>query len=93
LVVDDNTEKPRIALRVYASSGMIHAEVEDNGPGMPQDVLRRVFEPFFTTKDVGKGTGLGLSVSYFIITENHGGSMSVESTPGGGAKFIVRLPQ
>jgi len=51
-----------------------------------------VFEPFFTTKEVGVGTGLGLSVSYFIVTEGHGGAMSVESVPGSGAKFIVCLP-
>ena len=53
---------------------------------------KRVFEPFFTTKPVGVGTGLGLSVSYFIITENHGGEMSVESAPGAGTTFIIRLP-
>ncbi|MCP4658162.1 MAG: PAS domain-containing sensor histidine kinase, partial [bacterium] len=47
---------------------------------------------FFTTKGVGVGTGLGLSVSYFIVAENHGGTMAVESTPGNGAKFIIRLP-
>jgi signal transduction histidine kinase len=51
-----------------------------------------VFEPFYTTKEVGMGTGLGLSVSYFIVTEDHGGTMSVESAPGKGATFIVRLP-
>ncbi|MCP4701961.1 MAG: PAS domain S-box protein [Gammaproteobacteria bacterium] len=67
-------------------------EIEDNGPGMDEAVRKRVFEPFFTTKPAGAGTGLGLSVSYFIITENHGGEMSVESQPGVGTKFIIRLP-
>ncbi|MBI9093084.1 MAG: HAMP domain-containing protein [Desulfobacterium sp.] len=67
-------------------------EIEDNGPGMDEATRKRVFEPFFTTKPVGMGTGLGLSVSYFIITENHGGEMAVESRPGSGAKFIIRLP-
>ncbi|MCP4701962.1 MAG: PAS domain S-box protein [Gammaproteobacteria bacterium] len=67
-------------------------EIEDNGPGMDETVRRRVFEPFFTTKPPGAGTGLGLSVSYFIITENHGGEMSVESEPGRGARFVIRLP-
>jgi PAS domain S-box-containing protein len=71
---------------------MIRIEFEDNGPGMTEDVRKRVFEPFFTTKDVGVGTGLGLSVSYFIITENHNGKMEVESHPGHGAKFIIYLP-
>ncbi len=67
-------------------------EIEDNGPGMDEFTRKRVFEPFFTTKSAGLGTGLGLSVSYFIITENHGGEMVVESEPGKGAKFIIKLP-
>ncbi|MCP4198639.1 MAG: PAS domain S-box protein [Proteobacteria bacterium] len=87
-----DTENPCIALQVHSNSSTVQIEIEDNGPGMSEDVRKRVFEPFFTTKDVGAGTGLGLSVSYFIITENHGGTMSVESTPGMGAKFIIRLP-
>lgn len=66
--------------------------VEDNGPGLDEAARRRVFEPFFTTKPPGVGTGLVLSVSYFIVTENHGGSMDVETTPGTGARFVVRLP-
>ena len=71
---------------------MIVIEIEDNGPGMDEATCKRVFEPFFTRKSVGKGTGLGLSISYFIVTENHGGRMSVESTPGEGSKFIIKLP-
>ncbi|WP_083863530.1 PAS domain S-box protein [Desulfobacula toluolica] len=71
---------------------MVSMTIQDNGPGMDEKTRKRVFEPFYTTKPVGIGTGLGLSVSYFIITENHAGEMSVESTPGSGAKFIIRLP-
>ena len=67
-------------------------EVEDNGPGMDEETRKRVFEPFFTTKAVGVGTGLGLSVSYFIITSHHSGTMSVETAPGRGARFILHLP-
>ncbi|PCH61151.1 MAG: hypothetical protein COC04_06355 [Gammaproteobacteria bacterium] len=66
--------------------------IEDNGPGIDDEVRKRIFEPFFTTKPVGIGTGLGLSVSYFIITENHGGEMTVESELGKGARFCIRLP-
>ena len=72
--------------------GRVRIEIADNGPGMDKATRKRVFEPFFTTKPVGVGTGLGLSVSYFIITENHGGDMSVESTPGEGTTFIISLP-
>ncbi len=73
-------------------SNMLCIEIEDNGPGIDEATISRIFEPFFTTKPVGVGTGLGLSVSYFIITENHGGTMSVTSEPGKGAKFIIKLP-
>lgn len=66
--------------------------IADNGPGMGEETKRRVFEPFYTTKPVGQGTGLGLSVSYFIITDGHGGRIDVESAPGEGAKFMLYLP-
>jgi PAS domain S-box-containing protein len=85
-------EEPRITLRLKSDNEMVRVEVEDNGYGMEEGVRRRVFEPYFTTKEVGVGTGLGLSISYFIITETHRGSMSVESTIGVGTKFIIRLP-
>lgn len=83
---------PRIVLRLYTDQGLAVLEVEDNGPGMEDDLRRKVFEPFFTTKSPGEGTGLGLSLSYFIITNNHHGAIRVESEPGQGARFIVSLP-
>jgi signal transduction histidine kinase len=67
-------------------------QVEDNGIGMSENVRKRTFEPFFTTKEIGQGTGLGLSVSYFIITNNHKGQMEVQSAPGQGTCFTLRLP-
>ncbi len=82
----------RIELRLYRQENRAVIEVEDNGPGMDPEKLKRVFEPFFTTKDVGRGTGLGLSVSYFIITNNHGGTMEASSEPGKGTRFTIRLP-
>ena len=72
------------------SSAVIH--IEDNGPGIQDSIRKRIFEPFFTTKEVGVGTGLGLSVSYFIITNHHKGTLAVESEPGKGTAFIIRLP-
>jgi len=71
---------------------MAIVEIEDNGPGMDEYVRKRIFEPFFTTKDVDIGTGLGLSVSYFIVTNNHGGTMEVKSQKDKGAAFIIKLP-
>jgi PAS domain S-box-containing protein len=84
--------EPVILLRTRRRQGMAAIEVEDNGPGIPPEAVKHVFEPFFTTKGPGHGTGLGLSVSYYIVTAHHGGRMSVESSPGGGAKFVVDLP-
>jgi len=81
-----------IRMRIEKYREMFCLEIEDNGPGMDEAVRKRVFEPFFTTKPVGVGTGLGLSVSYFIVTENHKGDMSVESRPGSGTKFTICLP-
>ncbi|WP_051272595.1 PAS domain-containing sensor histidine kinase [Fundidesulfovibrio putealis] len=87
-----NGLKPVIRLKTSREGGMARIEVVDNGPGMEEDVRKRVFEPFFTTKPVGVGTGLGLSVSYFIITSNHRGVIEVESSPGKGSRFIICLP-
>jgi len=66
-------------------------EINDDGPGIPEDVHAKIFDPFFTTKEVGKGTGLGLTVAYAIINE-HGGRIRLESPPHSGASFFVELP-
>ena len=64
---------------------------QDAGEGIAEENLERIFDPFFTTKDPDKGTGLGLMISHQIIAD-HGGSIEVESTPGEGTTFLVRLP-
>ncbi len=81
--------------KIFVSSrrnaGKVLARVEDTGTGIPPAILARIFEPFFTTKKVGKGTGLGLSISYQIVRD-FGGTIRAESSPGGGAVFVVELP-
>jgi PAS domain S-box-containing protein len=89
---DYGEQVPRFILRVYRNNDQIMVEIEDNGPGMPEHVRRRVLEPFFTTKPVGKGTGLGLSVSYFIVTDLHKGSMEVQTEEGKWTRFVIGLP-
>jgi PAS domain S-box-containing protein len=85
-------QPPRFILRTRRDGDMARIEIEDNGPGMDEATRKRVFEPFFTTKPVDRGTGLGLSVSYFIIAEDHGGTLSVSSAEGKGTIFSIRLP-
>lgn len=86
------TENPMLTLRTKKMRDWAVIEVEDNGPGIPEMELSRIFEPFYTTKKVGDGTGLGLSVSYFIITNNHHGHLTVASREGRGARFVITLP-
>ena len=85
-------EEPCFVLKTYMDGDYACVDIRDNGPGMDRKLRKRIFEPFFTTKGVGEGTGLGLAVSYFIVTENHKGSIDVDSSPGKGARFRVRLP-
>ncbi len=92
-MADAGTPSPRrIRLGTRRDGGFARIEVEDNGPGMDETTRKRAFEPFFTTKEAGVGTGLGLSVSYFIVTEQHKGSISVASGEGRGCCFTIRLP-
>ena len=89
----DGAYAPRVRVSTRALEGGVEIRVEDNGGGIPASILDRIFEPFFTTKPTGAGnTGLGLSLSYEIVTQGHGGTLSVESLEGEGTVFIVTLP-
>ncbi|MBL0174703.1 MAG: hypothetical protein IPP94_05465 [Ignavibacteria bacterium] len=88
---DAMNRKGEITIRTRRRPGGIAVEIEDDGPGIPAEVLPRIFDPFFTTKEPGKGTGLGLSTSYSIVTEKHKGGFAVESRPGK-TVFTVSIP-
>ncbi|NDV21945.1 PAS domain S-box protein [Desulfovibrio sp. JC022] len=82
----------RIAVRLKPEGKFARLEIEDNGPGMDAETRKKALEPFFTTKAAGEGTGLGLFVSYFIITQKHGGTFEIETSPGKGMKIIIKIP-
>jgi len=88
--VDAMPEGGHCSVRLGAAGEWATVSVRDTGIGMEEDTRRRVFEPFFTSKGP-RGTGLGLAVSWGIVTR-HGGTIEVESTPGEGSTFVVRLP-
>ena len=83
--------EPKLVVQTAQANGWCTISIADTGPGIKPEHRKRLFEPFFTTKPVGKGTGLGLSISYSLIKQQRG-DIRVESEPGQGAKFIIRLP-
>jgi signal transduction histidine kinase len=89
----DATFTPTLNIRTRDLGDAVEIRIRDNGIGIPPEVRDKLFQPFFTTKPTGEGTGLGLSISYDIVTQQHGGSIEVESEVGAFTEFIVRLPR
>jgi PAS domain S-box-containing protein len=85
---------PQIVIKIETGKDFesVIVRIQDNGPGMPQEVQNRIFERLFTTKDVGKGTGLGLSIAHEIIVEKHGGTIQVQSELDQGTEFWIKIP-
>jgi len=81
----------QIILRTLKTDNSAIVQIEDNGAGIPNEMIHRIYDPFFTTKDTARGTGLGLSVSYGII-QRHSGRIFVDSQPGEGTCFTIKLP-
>jgi two-component system NtrC family sensor kinase len=80
-----------LSITTRGGAGEASIEVADTGSGIPADCLSRIYDPFFTTKDIGKGTGLGLSITYGIVQE-HGGTITCDSSVGNGTRFTLTLP-
>jgi signal transduction histidine kinase len=85
-------EKGRITFRTRVEDDEAEITIEDTGTGIAEHLAGRIFDPFFTTKEPGKGTGRGLTIVHQIIVESHGGGISVDSEPGSGTRFTIRLP-
>src|SRR5437763_6506358 len=86
-------DRPILKVTTRDLGGEVEIRVRDNGTGIPPESRDRLFQPFFTTKPTGEGTGLGLSISYDIVTQQHGGTISVDSEFGAFTEFTVRLPR
>jgi signal transduction histidine kinase len=87
-----NEPKGIITIATRLIDNRVEIRVQDTGSGIPEEILKKIFDPFFTTKEVGKGTGQGLAIARDVISNKHDGTLEVESVPGEGATFIIRLP-
>jgi two-component system, NtrC family, sensor kinase len=89
----DGAFQPLLKVTTRDLGDRVEVRVRDNGTGIPADIRDKLFQPFFTTKPTGEGTGLGLSISYGIVTQQHGGTIAVESDEGVFTEFTVHLPR
>jgi two-component system NtrC family sensor kinase len=85
--------QPTLAVATRDLGEAVEVRVRDNGTGIPAEIRDKLFQPFFTTKPTGEGTGLGLSISYDIVTQQHGGTIAVDSRVGEFTEFTIRLPR
>ena len=88
-----NNYEPTLAAATKNLGDRVEIRIRDNGTGMPSEVKEKLFTPFFTTKPAGEGTGLGLSICHDIIVKQHGGSIEVDTQPGGFTEFRIVLPR
>ena len=89
----DGSYRPALKVTTREFGEGVEVRVRDNGIGVPIENRDKLFQPFFTTKPTGEGTGLGLSISYEIVTQQHGGTITVDSEVGDFTEFTVRLPR
>jgi two-component system NtrC family sensor kinase len=85
--------RPVLKVTTRDLGGAVEIRVRDNGTGVAPEISDKLFQPFVTTKPTGEGTGLGLSIAYDIVTQQHGGTISVDSQVGEFTEFTIRLPR
>ena len=85
--------RPTLQVSTRDLGEAVEVRVRDNGTGIPPEIRDQLFQPFFTTRPTGEGTGLGLSISWDIVTQQHGGSIEIDSTFGDFTEFTIRLPR
>ncbi len=85
--------KPTLTASTVDLGEAVEIRIRDNGAGIPPEIRDKLFQPFFTTKPTGEGTGLGLSISWDIVTQQHGGTIAVDSRVGEFTEFAIRLPR
>ena len=90
---NDPKFKPTLKVSTRDLGGAVEIAVRDNGTGIALEIKDKLFQPFFTTKPTGEGTGLGLSISYDIVTQEHGGTITVDSKVSEFTEFTIRLPR
>jgi len=91
LATADSDYEPRVTVQTRKAGNQVVIQVEDNGTGIPNNILDKIFQPFFTSKPAGQGTGLGLSLAYDIV-KAHGGELQVETKEKEGSKFLIAIP-
>ena len=89
----DADYRPTLQVSTRDLGDAVEVRVRDNGTGIPPEIREQLFQPFFTTKPTGEGTGLGLSISWDIVSQQHGGSIEVDSREGEFTEFTIRLPR
>ena len=91
-VEEDSGKKGVIRVGTHYHGNCAEITISDTGTGIPNEYRSKIFDPFFTTKRVGKGTGQGLAISYNVVIEKHGGSITFDTEEGKGTTFVIRLP-
>jgi signal transduction histidine kinase len=89
----EQLNQPQITIRTeLLNHQWVVIRIADNGPGIEEEVIRRIYDPFFTTKEIGKGTGLGMAISHQIVVEKHQGILKCRSQIGKGTEFWIQIP-